>query len=208
MGARLSGRGSGSGWFLGQDAKLIAFRIGERDPAAAIGPPVVGLLRGSECEDSLSCSRVRSTGRRSRCTRFFTVLPSGTVMKSSNWLRSRDMMRHSSCPGSFGSSGSSVKSSTSDRRPTVHKHPGRRPTCAIYGWSWRQSQSPVWSRQTVLRGGGDRPDGPGAPTRSRFTTRSGHAHIPRSAGVAGKTAGADRLPPARRPHHRSPPVST
>ena len=42
MGARLSGRGSGAGWFLGQDAELVAFGIGERDPTAAIGPPVVG----------------------------------------------------------------------------------------------------------------------------------------------------------------------
>ena len=53
MGARLSGRGSGSGWFPGQDAEFVAFGIGERDPAAAIGPPVVGLLRGPEREDPL-----------------------------------------------------------------------------------------------------------------------------------------------------------
>ena len=53
IGARLSGRGSGAGWFLGQDAELVAFGIGQRDPAAAIRPPVVGLLRGPECEDPL-----------------------------------------------------------------------------------------------------------------------------------------------------------
>ena len=52
-GARLSGRGSGAGWFLGQDAELVAFGIGQRDPAAAIRPPVAGLLRGPECEDPL-----------------------------------------------------------------------------------------------------------------------------------------------------------
>jgi hypothetical protein len=52
-GARLSSRGSRAGWFLGQDAELVAFGIGECDPAAAIGAPVVGLLRGPECEDPL-----------------------------------------------------------------------------------------------------------------------------------------------------------
>src|ERR1017187_246903 len=65
---------------------------------------------------SVSCSRVRSAGRRSRWTRFFTILLPGTVMKSKSWLRSRDMIRHSWCPGSFGSSGSSMKSRTCDQK--------------------------------------------------------------------------------------------
>jgi hypothetical protein len=39
-----SSRRSRAGWFLGQDAELIALGVGERDPAAAVGPPVVGQL--------------------------------------------------------------------------------------------------------------------------------------------------------------------
>jgi len=41
----LSGGGSGAGRVAGQDAELVALGIGERNPAAAIGPPVVGELR-------------------------------------------------------------------------------------------------------------------------------------------------------------------
>ena len=36
-----SGGGAGAGRVLGQDAELVALGIGERDPAAAIGSPVI-----------------------------------------------------------------------------------------------------------------------------------------------------------------------
>src|ERR1700733_3196073 len=62
-GARLSFRGSGAGWFLGQDAELVAFGIGECDPAAAIRAPAVGLLRGPECEDPLGLLLARAIYR-------------------------------------------------------------------------------------------------------------------------------------------------
>jgi hypothetical protein len=45
-----------------------------------------------------------------------TFLSSGTVMNSKSWLRSREVIRHSWCPGSLGSSGSSAKSRTCDQK--------------------------------------------------------------------------------------------
>jgi hypothetical protein len=47
----------------GQDAEFVAFGIGERDPAAAIGPPVVGLLRGPEREDPIGLLLARAICR-------------------------------------------------------------------------------------------------------------------------------------------------
>src|SRR5262245_36734935 len=40
----LSGGGARASGFLGQDAELVALGIGECDPAAAIGPPVISKL--------------------------------------------------------------------------------------------------------------------------------------------------------------------
>ena len=48
-----SGSGARPGRVLGQDAELIALGISERDPAAAIGPPVIGELRRTQREDPL-----------------------------------------------------------------------------------------------------------------------------------------------------------
>ena len=39
-----SSGGAGASRILGQDAELVAFGIGKRDPAAAIGPPVISKL--------------------------------------------------------------------------------------------------------------------------------------------------------------------
>jgi hypothetical protein len=37
-----SGGSARAGRVFGQDAELVALRIGERDPAATVGPPVIG----------------------------------------------------------------------------------------------------------------------------------------------------------------------
>jgi hypothetical protein len=61
--APASGGGSGAGRLPGQDAELVAFGIGERDPAAAVWPPVIGQLRCPECEDPLGLLLARAVGR-------------------------------------------------------------------------------------------------------------------------------------------------
>jgi hypothetical protein len=48
-----SGGEAGAGRVLGQDAELVALGIGERDPAAAVGPPVVGQLRRAQRQEPL-----------------------------------------------------------------------------------------------------------------------------------------------------------
>src|SRR5258706_9019922 len=58
-----SGGGSGAGRVLGQDAELVALGIGERNPAAAIRPPVVGQLRCPERDDPLGFLLAGAVGR-------------------------------------------------------------------------------------------------------------------------------------------------
>ena len=48
-----SGGSARAGRILGQDAELVALRIGERDPATAIGPAMIGEVRRSQREDPL-----------------------------------------------------------------------------------------------------------------------------------------------------------
>src|SRR5262245_11973170 len=48
-----SGGSARAGRILGQDAELVPLRIGERDPATAIGPPMIGEVRRSQREDPL-----------------------------------------------------------------------------------------------------------------------------------------------------------
>jgi hypothetical protein len=94
---------------LRQDAELVPLGICERYPPAFIVPPEVRDLDGAKLDQPRHlASRVRSTGRRSRWRRFLTTFSSGTLMKRISSARSRDMTRHSSCSGRFGSSGSSI----------------------------------------------------------------------------------------------------
>ena len=90
-----------------QDAELVALRVGEDHPAGAgaVLPAQVGDDRwrrgppGSRPPRRGSAER----GRRSRCSRFFTDLASGTSMKSSWCPVSGSRIMHSSWPASFGS---------------------------------------------------------------------------------------------------------
>src|SRR5215471_6045881 len=59
----LSGGGAGAGRVLGQDAELVALRIGERDPATAIGPAVISEVRSSQREDPLHLLFAGAIGR-------------------------------------------------------------------------------------------------------------------------------------------------
>src|SRR5690348_10504086 len=59
----LSGGGAGAGRVLGQDAELVSLRIGERDPATAIGPAVISEVRGSQREDPLHLLFAGAIGR-------------------------------------------------------------------------------------------------------------------------------------------------
>jgi hypothetical protein len=57
------------------DAELVAFGIGQRDPAGAVGAYVVGdQLAPSAVSLVTYSSLIPWTGTTSRCSRFFTVL--------------------------------------------------------------------------------------------------------------------------------------
>src|SRR5215472_11605018 len=55
--------GPGAGRHCGQDAELIAHRIGDRDPAAAVRPPVIGQLPRPEREEPLGLLLSTAVGR-------------------------------------------------------------------------------------------------------------------------------------------------
>ncbi len=57
-----SGGRAGAGRFPRQDAELVALGIGERNPATAVRPPVVGQLRRPEREDPLGLLLARAVG--------------------------------------------------------------------------------------------------------------------------------------------------
>ena len=92
-----------------QDAELVALGIGEHEPPRAVGLTPVIEGRGPQGEE---IERVRSVGTKSKWTRFFTCLSSGTSMNKTCWPPAGSMIMHSTWPGSFGSPGTSVNPNT------------------------------------------------------------------------------------------------
>jgi hypothetical protein len=89
-----------------QDAELVALRVGEHHPAGAgaVLPAVVGDLDGAVREQAGELVVAGALDRLEvRCSRFFTVLPSGTSMNSSRCVPSGLTIMHSAWPGRFGS---------------------------------------------------------------------------------------------------------
>ena len=79
-----------------QDAELVALRVGQRDPAAAVGTASIRHLGGAVAEQSLDLLFPgASVGRRSRWSRFLIRFPSGTSMKSSRVRPSAEKIMHS-----------------------------------------------------------------------------------------------------------------
>lgn len=180
MGARLSSRGSGAGWFLGQDAELVAFGIGECDPAAAIGATVVGLPRGPECEDPLGLLLASAIYRPQ--VQVHAVLHRLTIRDGNEKQQLAPAARHDEAfPVPWLVRIIRVLGEVQHLRPEDRlcvRIPGVDRRVRYAAQSWRQFQSPVWSRQTVYAAARTGLTVREPRPEDRLITRSGHTLMP------------------------------